>query len=74
MPKDPNDRPSLMSGYGFAMGLAAELVVTTGVGFFLGWLVDRWLNTRLIFLLIGGLMGGAGGILRLYRTWARQQQ
>lgn len=71
MPNDPK-KSSLMSGYGFAMGLAAELVATTGVGAFLGWLVDRWLNTRLVFLLIGALMGGAGGILRLYRTWMRQ--
>lgn len=68
MPDDPK-KPSMMSGYGFAMGLAAELVVTTGVGAFLGWLLDRWLNTRVLFLFIGALMGGAGGVLRLYRTY-----
>ncbi|MBW3590568.1 MAG: AtpZ/AtpI family protein [Actinobacteria bacterium] len=49
-----------------------ELVVTTGVGAFLGWQLDRWLGINLVFLLIGAFMGGAGGVLRLYRTWKRQ--
>lgn len=73
MPKD-HQKPALFSGYGFAMGLAAELVVTTGMGAFLGWLLDRWLNTQVVFLLIGALMGGAGGVTRLYRSWMNQQQ
>ncbi len=61
-----------MSGFGWAMGLSAELVVTTGVGSFLGWLVDRWLNTRLVFLMIGALLGGAGGMLNVYRQWMKR--
>lgn len=68
MPYDPK-KPSATSGYGFAMGLAAELVVTTGVGAFLGWLLDGWLDTRVVFLFIGALLGGAAGVLRLYRTY-----
>ena len=71
MPKDPEKDPSFVSGYGAAMGVAAELVATTGVGVFLGWLVDNWLNTQLVFLFIGGLLGVAAGVLRLYRTWAK---
>lgn len=67
-PDEPN-KPSVVSGYGFAMGLAAELVTTTGVGAFLGWLLDGWLNTRVAFLFIGALLGGAAGVLRLYRTY-----
>lgn len=55
------------------MGMSAELVVTTGVGVFLGWLVDSWLNTRLIFLFVGALMGGTAGVLRLYRTWMNRK-
>lgn len=63
----------MLTGFGWAMGLATELVVTTGVGVFLGWLLDRWLGTNLVFILIGALMGGAGGALRLYRTWKAQK-
>ncbi len=72
MPTDRQREPSVMSGFGWAMGLSAELVATTGVGSFLGWLVDRWLNTRLIFLMMGALMGGAGGILMVYREWKKR--
>jgi F0F1-type ATP synthase assembly protein I len=72
MPTDREDEPSVMSGFGWAMGLSAELVVSTGVGSVLGWLVDRWLNTRLVFLMIGALLGGAGGILRVYQEWKKR--
>ena len=58
-----------MSGFGWAMGLSGELVATTGVGVFLGWLADSWLNTRGTFLLVGALLGGAAGTVRLYRGW-----
>jgi ATP synthase protein I len=62
-------KPPLTSHYGNAMGLAFELVATTAVGAFLGWLIDSWLNTRVIFLFVFALMGGAAGVLRLYRTY-----
>lgn len=71
MPVDPKNEPSLMSGYGAAMSLAGELVATTGVGVFVGWLLDKLFGTRLIFIFVVGLMGMAAGVLRLYRTWVR---
>ncbi|MGH2690205.1 MAG: AtpZ/AtpI family protein [Actinomycetota bacterium] len=72
MSPNPDDEPSLMSGFGWAMGLSAELVVTTLVGLGLGWLVDRWLHTGPAFLIIGSLLGGAGGIRGVYKTWKRR--
>lgn len=70
MPVVPN-KTSLTSGYGAAMGLAIELVVTTGVGVFLGWLLDNLFNTYPIFIFVMGLLGVAAGFLRLYRTWVK---
>lgn len=64
-----NSKPPFTSHYGNAMGLAVELVATTAVGAFLGWLIDGWLNTRVIFLFVFALLGGAAGVLRLYRTY-----
>lgn len=58
-----------MSGFGWAMGLSFELVVTTLVGLGLGWLVDGWLHTRPAFLILGSLLGGAGGVRGVYKTW-----
>src|SRR5207249_11660913 len=39
VPDEPSGRSPLTSGFGEAMGLSAELVVTTLVGLGLGWLV-----------------------------------
>jgi ATP synthase protein I len=72
MPNDPKSDPPLWSGFGQAMGLAAELVATTFVGLGLGWLLSRWLGNAPVFLLLGILLGGAAGITRLYRSWKRQ--
>lgn len=61
-----------MSGYAEAMGLAAELVVTTLVGLGFGCLLSRWLGFTPLFVLLGTVLGAAGGITRLYRRWKTQ--
>lgn len=72
MPDESDREPSVYAGLGQAMGLAAELVVTTFVGAGLGWLLSRWLGNAAVFLLVGTLLGGAAGISRVYRSWKRQ--
>jgi F0F1-type ATP synthase assembly protein I len=72
MPDDPDRRPSLTSGFGQAMGLSAELVVTTLVGVGLGWLLGT-IGARPVFVVVGGMLGGAAGVNAVYRTWKKQQ-
>ena len=67
-----SSEPSIMAGFAEAMGLAAELVVTTLVGLGLGWLLSRWLGFTAVFLLVGTGLGGAAGFMRLYRRWKKQ--
>lgn len=71
MPDEPKRTPSVMSGFGEAMGLAAEIVATTFVGIGLGWLISRWLGNTPLFVMLGAILGGAAGITRLYRQWSR---
>ena len=61
----------LTSGFGEAMGLSAELVVTTLVGVGLGWLVGG-IGALPVFVVVGGLLGGAAGVNTVYRTWRRR--
>lgn len=71
MPQDRKEDSSLTSGFGMAMGLAAELVATTMVGAGLGWLLSLWVGNAAITVTIGTMLGGAAGVNRLYRTWKR---
>lgn len=43
------DRRELNNGFGNALSKAVELVVTPLIFAFLGHLVDRWLNTGMVF-------------------------
>lgn len=71
---DDKDEPPLLSGFGQAMGLSAELVATTLVGLGLGWLADGWIGTRPLFTALGALLGGAAGVNGVYRSWKRRQK
>ena len=47
--------------------VATELVAGIAVGTFLGWLIDRWLETTPVFMLILFFLGAAGGLMNVWR-------
>lgn len=47
--------------------VATELLAGLLIGTSVGWLIDNWLNTSPLFLIIFFLLGGAAGILNLWR-------
>jgi ATP synthase protein I len=53
---------------GIASRFATELVVAVVVGAGLGWLLDRFLHTRPIFLIVMVLLGAAAGIRNVMRA------
>ena len=53
---------------GFAFRLATELVAGFVVGGIIGWLLDDWLGTLPLFLLVFFGLGAAAGILNVVRT------
>ncbi|MSP04556.1 MAG: AtpZ/AtpI family protein [Acetobacteraceae bacterium] len=59
-------RDALAMGLGMRVGveLVAALVVALGIG----WALDHWLETRPIFLAVFMLLGGASGILNVWRV------
>jgi ATP synthase protein I len=58
------------SPWGLGLRVGVELVSALAVGVAIGWLLDHWLGTRPIFLGVFVLVGGAAGILNVWRMMA----
>lgn len=66
-----SDIPRSAMGYAFRIGV--ELVAGLVVGGVIGWLLDSWLGTLPLFLILFFFLGSAAGILNVFRA-ARQMQ
>lgn len=71
-PPRKSARVDPLSGSPWSVGLrvGVELVAALAVGVGIGWLLDRWLHTKPIFLAIFVLLGGAAGVRNVYRVFA----
>lgn len=70
---DPDPRQVAGRAMGNGLRLALELVTGSVVGGFIGWMLDRWLGTLPIFLLVFFLLGLAAGFRNLMRAVKREQ-
>lgn len=59
-PRKGDDTPT--GALGIAARFATELVVAIGVGAGLGWLLDHFLHTKPIFMVVMFFLGAAAGI------------
>ncbi len=50
------------------MRVGIELVSALLVGVGIGWLLDHWLHTTPMFIAVFVLLGGAAGVLNVWRT------
>jgi len=58
------------SPMGIALRVGVEMVSALVVAVAIGWALDRWLGTRPILLAVFVLLGGAAGILNVWRMYA----
>jgi ATP synthase protein I len=73
--KGPSAEESAARGraMGIAFRIATDMVAGVAVGGFLGWVLDRWLGTAPILLIVFLLLGIAAGLRNSVRA-ARQLQ
>ncbi len=57
-----------MSGFGAALRIGAEMVAALIVGVGSGLLLDNWLETAPLFLVVFFFLGAAAGGLNVYRA------
>jgi ATP synthase protein I len=62
------------SALGIGLRVAVELVSALVVACAIGWGLDRLFGTRPIFLIAFVPLGGAAGVLNVWRTFAPRQQ
>lgn len=58
------------SAWGVGLRVGVELVSALMLGVGIGWVLDLWLGTRPVFLAIFVLLGGAAGMLNVWRLYA----
>lgn len=67
---DLRDRQDLYNGFGNGLSRAFELALTPAIFSGLGWLVDRWLGTTPLFMIVFLLFAVAGVG---YMSWFRYE-
>ena len=53
------------------VGVGSMLTSMIAAGFLLGYMVDRWLDSRPLFMLVFGGLGFVGGLLKVYELLSR---
>lgn len=54
-------------GHHWGLRVGTEIVASTMIGLGIGFFLDRWLDTRPLFLIIFAIFGLAAGFLSLYQ-------
>ncbi len=71
--REQKDQPlqlALPDGIAAIMGrVATEMVAGLVVGTFIGWMLDRWLETSPLFLLVMFFLGAIAGMINVWRIF-----
>ena len=62
-----------LSPLGIGLRVGVELVAALAVGVAIGYGLDRWLHTMPLFLVVFLFLGGAAGVLNVWRVMAPKQ-
>ena len=61
-------------GHQWGLRVGTEIVASTMIGLGVGFFIDRWLDTRPIFLIIFAIFGLGAGFINLYQLMVIDMQ
>jgi len=61
-------------GHQWGLRVGTEIVASTMIGLGLGFFLDRWLDTRPMFLIVFAMFGFAAGFVNLYQLMVIDMQ
>ena len=73
-PQQKHRRSALAKYWENGVRIAAEFVAPIFIGISIGYLLDKWFDTRIIFMLILAIFGLAAGILNVYRAAGQMEK
>jgi ATP synthase protein I len=65
---EPQRGRASSTGMGLGFRIAVELVAGIAVGTFIGYALDAWLGTKPWFMVVFLFLGGAAGVMNVYRA------
>ena len=71
---DLKARQEMNQGFGNALALAIEMVMTPLLFALLGWALDRWLGTSPVLLIALALFGVVGMAVKTYYAYAEKMR
>lgn len=69
-PKAPAPGSDQPNAWGIGVRVGVELLAALVIAVAIGWGLDHWLHTRPVFTSIFVLLGGAAGVMNVYRMFA----
>ncbi len=67
--KSVHDGPRKRGGGNEALRYVVEFSAAVGVGFFMGWYLDKVLDTTPWLMILFGILGFSAGVMNIYRAF-----
>ena len=74
MPPRHSKQSEIWAQAAYYAGLGFVLPAGLAVGYFVGWILDKWLHTAPLLAVVMAVLGAAGGFIEILKILARAEK